>query len=54
MAKAVLTKESPLIVNDHEVIHLLKNCTPADQSIESAPVNVKGGEVYVFKSNDTR
>ena len=51
MAKAVLTKESPLTVN--EVIHLLKNCPPVDQCVESAPVDVKGGEVYVFKTNDT-
>jgi len=43
MAKAVLTKESALTVN--EVIHLLKNCPPADQCVESAPVDVKGGEV---------
>ena len=51
MAKAVLTKESALTVS--EVINLFKNCPSADQCVECAPVDVKGGEIYLFKTDDT-
>ena len=51
MANAVLNKVSALTVN--EVINFFKNCPPSEQCIDAPPVNVKGGEVYVFKTDDT-
>ena len=37
----------------NEVIDFFKNCPPSEQCIDAPPVNVKGGEVYVFKTDDT-
>lgn len=50
MANAALNKESALTVS--EVIDLFKNCPPAEQCVDVAPVHVKGGEVYIFKTDD--
>ena len=49
MANAVLNKDSALSVS--EVIDLFKNCPP-EQCIDDAPVNIKGGDVYIFKTED--
>ena len=50
MATAVLNKKSALTVC--EVINLFKNCPPAEQCVDAAPVDVKGGEVYIFKTDE--
>ena len=36
-----------------KIINLFKNCPPAEQCVDTAPVDVKGGEVYIFKIDDT-
>ena len=50
MANAVLSRESALTVN--KVINFFKNCPPSEQRIDAPPVNVKGGEAYIFKTDD--
>ena len=51
MANAALNKDSAFTVS--EVINLFKNCPPAEQCVDAAPVDVKGGKVYIFKTDDT-
>ena len=50
MANVVLNKDSALAVG--EVISLFKNCPPTEQCADVAPVDVKGGEVYIFKTDE--
>ena len=48
MANCYMLKSSPLSVN--EAINILRN--PSDSKcVSTAPLNVRGGEVYVFKPN---
>lgn len=51
MANAVLKKQSALTAN--EVLNFFNNCPPSEQCINAPPVDVKGGEVYIFKTDDT-
>ena len=51
MANALLNKGSALTVN--EVINFFKYCPPSEQCIDTPPVDVKEGEVYIFKTDDT-
>ena len=51
MATTVLNKESALTVN--EVINFFNNYPPSERCIDASPVEVKGGEVYIFKTDDT-
>ena len=42
------------VTNSLEISHTLKILeSPPDVCINTAPVNVKGGEVYVFRAQDT-
>ena len=51
MANALLNKGSALTVN--EVINFFKNCPTSEQCINTPPVDVKGDEIYIFKTDDT-
>ena len=50
MANTLLNKGSALTVN--EVINFFKNCPPSEQCIDTPPMDVKRGEVYIFKADD--
>ena len=47
MANAYLVKHVPLTTD--EAINILRNPPPDNQCVNVAPLNVRGGEVYVFK-----
>ena len=49
MIKAYLVRNTPLTTD--EAINILRNPPLDSQCVNAAPLNVRGGEVYVFKSN---
>jgi len=47
MANAYLVKNVPLTTS--EAVNILRNPPSDSQCVSAAPLNVRGGEVYVFK-----
>ena len=47
MASSYLVKNIPLTTD--EAINILQNPPPDNQCVTAAPLNVRGGEVYVYK-----
>ena len=51
MAGVYLVKNEPIATS--EVIKILRNPPQDSQCVSAAPLNVRGGEVYVSKPNST-